>query len=113
MREIAGQDQHVRLVARARELFMDGAVLGREKVQVGSGGNSHAFATLPPRRAPLRLAAILNWSASRRTPRMSAIPHSATSMANILSSTRLPRKGAEGFGFATSLAKRSTRRPPT
>src|SRR5947209_7644239 len=84
--KIAGQHEDIGLLAHTAELIVQRVLTGSRKMQVGGGCNSHL-------EFPFEL--IVRRRRSRCSCTRLSRPHSLTSMANILSSIRLPRNLAE------------------
>src|SRR5580692_1001038 len=106
IREVAREQENVRITAHSFKLIFQLGIALRIEVQIGGGSDSHAdrrFASCGVGAGVARAFAERFSSLSRRrrvSSRRFSRAHSFTSIANIFSSTRLPRN----FAFESGLA---------
>src|SRR5581483_8950339 len=104
--QIASEDQHISFFAHPIHVFTDTIVHLRAEVQIGNSSNLHGSSSL----SGGTCATVPAMPASRCLRVSSStfsIPHSLTSMANIFSSTRLPRKAMDD-GVSSSCRRRDS-----
>src|SRR5215469_6841164 len=108
--KVAGNHQQIGFVAHARQRIAKAVIALGSEMNVCCCRDSHKLNKRSTGAAIFQAAlSVFPWITSALflcSARMSRLPHSATSMANILSSIRLPRNSTSLFGCASSTLKR-------